>query len=66
MPELHQPRLPAQLQHLHEKIAQRLQMPPAELRDRAERLIPVTAMKSTRSSQARSSRRDEYTPRLYP
>jgi hypothetical protein len=36
VPKLHRPRLPAQAQHLNEKIARRLQMPPAKLRDRAE------------------------------
>jgi len=36
VPELHQPRLPGQLQHLHEQPGQRREMPPAKLRDGAE------------------------------
>ena len=36
MPELHQAGLLGKLQHLHEQTGQRLQMPLAEIRDRAE------------------------------
>jgi hypothetical protein len=36
MAELHQARRPAQLEHLHEQVAQRLEMSPPEVRDGAE------------------------------
>ena len=66
MPEPDQPCRPAQLEHLHEQVAQRLQMPPPKPGDRTVigAFIAVTAMKSTRSSQACAILREEYTPRL--
>ena len=60
MAELHQPGLPAQLQHLHEQPGQRRKMALAEVADRAEvrPVQPVTAMKSSRSSHALAIRRE--------
>jgi len=41
VPELHQPSLPAELQHLHEESGQRLEVDPAKLRNRrVVRMVP--------------------------
>src|SRR5882757_8350900 len=59
MAKLHEPRLAAQRKNLPEQSGESSQMPLAELADRRKsgRCIPVTAAKSSRSSQPRATSR---------
>jgi len=64
MAEFDQPCRLAQLQNLQEQRAERLQMPLAEVADRAKirRIERHIITKSFRSRQAFAIRRDEYSP----
>jgi hypothetical protein len=60
--ELDEPRCLTQRHDLAEQVAQRLQVTLAKLGDKSGLCMPVTAMKSTRSSHPRAMRRDAKTP----